>query len=227
MRKLFLRMCRALIRAIIHGTMVPPEFANFFLGSTGASATLIGLLFIAISIEPNRVFGSEAPAEQQATAAGAFTALANVFFVSLGALVPDTNLGGFVLVMGAVGLSNTLTVGWGLSRELWRKQLGGRRAANATMLVLIGFVIYGLELWYGWLLLHAPSATYYVSNVALLLLFVFGFGLVRAWELLGARRKGLLAWLISPRKQNDSRSDASSPGDGAARPDQEPGERDS
>jgi hypothetical protein len=205
--------------------MVPPEFANFFLGSTGASATLIGLLFIAVSIEPERVFGSGASAEQQATAAGAFTALANVFFISLGALIPNTNLGGFVLVMGAIGLSNTLTVGWGLVRELRQRRLGGRRAANATMLVLVGFVIYGLELWHGWSLLHAPSETGYVWVVALLLLFVFGFGLVRAWELLGARRRGLLTWLISPREQEDDSHSRTSPGNGPSRPDREPGER--
>jgi hypothetical protein len=67
--------------------MVPEDFVSFFSVSAGASATLIGLLFIAISIEPGRVFGSEARAEAAAKASSAFTVLANVFFVSLAALI--------------------------------------------------------------------------------------------------------------------------------------------
>ena len=88
--------------------MVPEDFLTFFSVSAGASATLIGLLFIAISIEPARVFGSEARAEAQATAASAFTALANVFFVSLAALIPHIGLGILVLVMSAIALINTV-----------------------------------------------------------------------------------------------------------------------
>src|SRR4051794_40174243 len=105
--------------------MVPPEFTNFFLGSVGASATLIGLLFIAISIEPRRFFGREAPAEQQARAARAFTALVNVFFVSLGALIPGTHLGYIVLLTSTVALLNTLSVGQGILRQLWQRQIEG------------------------------------------------------------------------------------------------------
>jgi hypothetical protein len=141
--------------------MVPSEFTNFFLGSVGASATLIGLLFIAVSIEPRSVFGTEASAERQAVAAGAFTALANVFFVSLGALIPGTNLGGFVLVVSTVALLNTLSVGLGISGQLRRRQIEGRRAANAVALVLVGFVIYGFEWWYGLSLWQAQSETHY------------------------------------------------------------------
>jgi hypothetical protein len=34
--------------------MVPTDFANFFLSTAGAGAALIGLLFVAISINPER-----------------------------------------------------------------------------------------------------------------------------------------------------------------------------
>ena len=202
----------------IPSCMVPPEFTNFFLGSVGASATLIGLLFIAIAIEPRRVFGREAPAEHQAGAAGAFTALANVFFVSLGALIPGTNLGNFVLVTSTVALLNTLSVGQGILRQLWQRQIEGRRSAHAVVLVLAGLVIYGLEWWYGLSLSRAMSETHYFTGLAYLLIGVFGFGLLRAWELLGARhRRGLLAWLIAPQGPDDinerGRSDSATPGD--------------
>ncbi len=41
--------------------MVPQEFSNFFATSAGASAALIGLLFVTVSkTEPHSVFGSEA-----------------------------------------------------------------------------------------------------------------------------------------------------------------------
>lgn len=186
--------------------MVPAEFTNFFLGSVGASATLIGLLFIAVSIEPKRVFGQEAPTEQQAIAASAFTALVNVFFVSLGALIPDTNLGGFVLVTSTVALFNTFSTGQGLLRQLRRRQLRGRLAANAVMLVLVGFVIYGFEWWYGLSLWRGPRfGTYYLTALTYLLVGVFSFGLVRAWELLGARRKRLLWWLIVAPDPDDTK----------------------
>jgi len=95
--------------------MVTEDFVSFFAVSAGASATLIGLLFIAISIEPARVFGSEARAEAAAKTSSAFTALANVYFVSLAALIPHIGVGIPVIVMSAFALINTVQTG----RDLW------------------------------------------------------------------------------------------------------------
>jgi hypothetical protein len=99
--------------------------------------------------------------------------------------------------MGAFALLNT----WGLARGSWRRWRRGRIATRQVGLVLIGLVIYGLELRYGWALLRAPAeGAAHVSNVSglsIVLLAAYGVGLGRAWELLGARRWGLLAWFFS------------------------------
>ncbi len=191
---------------------VPAEFQNFFLASAGVSATLIGLLFVAISVSPERVFGGEAPAEHFSIATGAFTAFINVFFISLGALLPFVNLGIFVLVMGAFALLNTL----GLGRRVWRGWRRGRSASREVGLVLIGFIIYGLEVRYGWALYRVPTGMTYVSNVSsltIMLLAAYGVGLGRAWELPGARRWGLLAWFVSPNSEDEAEASST----GAAR----------
>src|SRR5436309_3446471 len=60
------------------------EFETFFLASSGASAALIGLLFVAVSIAPEKVFGSDAEAVRQAQALSAFTALVNALELAVG-----------------------------------------------------------------------------------------------------------------------------------------------
>jgi hypothetical protein len=65
------------------------ELHEFFAASVGAAAALIGLLFVAISVAPERTFGPAAEIERRLNAERAFTALGNVFFVSLGALLPN------------------------------------------------------------------------------------------------------------------------------------------
>ncbi len=185
--------------------MLPQEFDTFFATSAGASAALLGLLFVAISkAEPGSVFGSEARADRHAAAAGAFTGLADAFFVSLAALIPGANIGGIVLVVAAVALLGTL----GLGRELWRRRFDGRRAGRGVLLVLGGFAVYGLQLWYAYSLLGAPSDKDYLSALAFLLLGAYVVGLGRAWELLGAPQKGVLEWLLSPREEGDGGHEA-------------------
>ncbi len=180
---------------------MPQEFDTFFATSAGASAALIGLLFVAVSrAEPGSVFGREAQADRHAAAAGAFTGLADAFFVSLGALIPGASIGGIVLVVGGVALLGTL----GLGRDLWRRRLEGGRAGRGVLLALGGFVVYGLQLWYALSLLRVPSDKDYLSALAFLLLGSYVVGLGRAWELLGAPQRGVLAWLLSPREQDEA-----------------------
>ena len=171
--------------------MVPATFTNFFLGSVGAAAALIGLLFVAISIAPEHTVFEGAPVERQAVASTTFTALVNAFFISVAALIPDANLGYTALVIGLLALSNTLNVGWNLLRD----RENGLDFIRRFVLVFIGIVLYGLEIYYALQLIVSPRQTDVVFNLSTLLLGIYGLALIRAWELLGARRFSLTYWL--------------------------------
>ncbi len=83
---------------------MPVDFTAFFAASAGAAAALVGLLFVAISISPERNVGPGAPVERQVVAEGAFTALVNAFFLSLGALIPNVGI-------GAIAVWHTISTG--------------------------------------------------------------------------------------------------------------------
>ena len=170
--------------------MVPPELSNYFLATAGAGAALIGLLFVAVSIAPEHIVARNAPIERQAVAASTFTALLNAFFVSLGALIPGS-LGWVTLLMSSVGLLNSLTLGGHLLRLPKNWQNFFRR----VFLILMSLAIYGAEFYYALRLTITPSAVSSAYTLAALLLAVYGVGLIRAWELLGVNRFGLLSWL--------------------------------
>src|SRR6266849_7747010 len=90
--------------------MVTPEFLPFFMASVGASAGLIGLLFVSVSIAPERVFGQQSDAVRQAQALSAFSALANVFFISLTSLIPRVIFGLVVTIIAIPTILQTLAL---------------------------------------------------------------------------------------------------------------------
>ena len=165
--------------------MVPAAYQNFVVASTQASAALIGLLFVAITLAPERVFGEKADAGRQARALSAFTALANIFFISFTMLIPDVRVG---LVVTLVGLVSTLqTVGllflvphWHSQGVLWR----------SMFLFLGSLAIYGGELAIGVQVWNKTANPGELSGILELLLGAYAIGLGRAWELLGAPRMG-------------------------------------
>src|SRR5205823_252942 len=77
--------------------MVPAADQPFFAASMGAAAALLGLLFVAVSIAPERTVGAGAPIERQMVAESVFTALINAFFVSMGGASPGIPLGAVAL----------------------------------------------------------------------------------------------------------------------------------
>jgi len=177
--------------------MVPPQFTNFFLASSGAAAALVGLLFVAISVAPEHIVQANAPIERQAMAASSFTALLNAFFISLGALIP-LNIGTLTLIMSVIGIINSSVLAWNLLKKRGRWQNVVRR----VYLILVSFIIYGYELYYAILIILEPNNVGNIYMLAGLLLGVYGIGLTRAWQLLGARRYGLGGWL-SPLRELD------------------------
>ena len=177
--------------------MVPEAFNNFFLASAGIGATLVGLIFVAVSIAPEHIVQANAPIERRAMAASSFTALLNAFFISLGALIPGI-IGSLTLVMSALGLTTSSLLAWNLLKERERWQNVVRR----VFLILVSFIIFGFEFYYAILIIKEPDNVGNFYTLAVLLLAVYGIGLTRAWQLLGARRFGLGGWL-SPIRESD------------------------
>lgn len=170
------------------------QFTTFFGASAGAGAALVGLLFVAVSIAPERVFGKEAGFEHQLVASSAFTALINAFFISLGSLIPSTSttlIATVVLVLGAIALMNSVAL---LINTLRRTTV--ETNLRSVVLVIGGVGIYSLEVWNAVSLLRTPSNIDPVYTICALLVAVYGFGIVRAWQLLGADRRGVISFLV-------------------------------
>jgi hypothetical protein len=156
--------------------VVPDSFTGYFAGSTGAAGALIGLLFVAVSLRPESVLGAGAPAKAQAVAGSAFTALINSFFVSLIALIPNTNLGYTAAIMALVSLFGTFRLHRGLGKgELAVRQLGLALAAYLTQFVV------------GVLLAASPGHQSLVYIIAYVLVASFAAALGRAWSLMQGR----------------------------------------
>ena len=177
--------------------MLPAAFVPFFAASMGAAGALIGLLFIAISIAPERTVGKAAAPERAALTGNAFTALVNVFFISLVALIPTAGVGPVVGLMGAFSCVATSRLAINL---LLRRDDGKRltltQLARRLSLIVASLVIYGLEIWQGFQLPTTanvnPDA---IIFVAFLIVATYGLALTRMWSLLGARKDSVFAWL--------------------------------
>src|SRR5258708_8094884 len=88
--------------------MVPPEFINFFSVCAAVGATLVGLIFVAVSIAPEHIVMDSAPVERQVVAASSLTALLNSFFLSIVALIPPTSMGLIALILSSLSALRSL-----------------------------------------------------------------------------------------------------------------------
>jgi len=180
--------------------LVPEGLREFFAVSTGASATLLGLLFVAIAVEPKRIVCEQSPVESRSRASSAYTALLNVFFISLFGTIRGSSLGVLPLILAAVGLANALSIGV----KLWRASPRGSRVLSSGVgLWLVSTVVYSLELWFAWQIARDPGNTAQMYNLAHVLVALYAVALGRAWEILGAREQGLFSTLFSPRSTNE------------------------
>ena len=174
--------------------MQTPDFTTFFLASAGAGAALVGLLFVAVSVNPGRNAGPNAPPERQAVAASAYTALINAFFISLVSLIGADSLGGVAIVVGAVSLIATVR----LVGDLFPPHLSRWIYVRHVGFLAIGVFVYGLQIVYGWQYLSHGDNADYAYNIAYLVIAAYGVGLTRAWQLLGAKRRSVFFSWFSP-----------------------------
>ena len=171
-------------------SMVTADYQPFFTASVAASSALIGLLFVSVSVAPEKVFGAQSDPRRQAQALSAFSALVNIFFISMTSLIPDIRLGIVVTIVAAVSLLQTLALL--VMVPGWRREDAVIRGA---LLFLASVSIYGVQLWLGIDLWVKPSRAA-LDGLLELLLGCYAIGLGRAWELLGAPRMGLVSYLV-------------------------------
>jgi hypothetical protein len=179
--------------------MIPQAMDTYFLASAGASATLVGLIFVAISLWPREKM-LHAPPTWRAVAGGAFFALLDAFFISLFALNTALNLGWTALTLSLLGLVNSLYLGVPLLRSIpdWRTQ--HRATVAASALLVVSLATYGAEGYFGVRLLLQPNDTFAVGGIAIVIAVFYALALIRAWELLGIEQIGLRR-LLNPLQQ--------------------------
>src|SRR2546430_1019318 len=135
--------------------VMPAEFQPFFVASVAASSALIGLLFVSVSIAPERIFGEGADPRKQALAVSAFSALANVFFISMASLIPGVLLGLVVTIVAAA--SSAQLLGPLVRAPVWRGH--GVEILRGALLFLASALIYGTELYLGVVLWIKPASS--------------------------------------------------------------------
>lgn len=165
--------------------MVPVSFHDFFSGCATVAGALIGLLFVALSVSPEKLTGDDARAEHQVRAGAAISALANTLVIALVALLPGASLGQAGIIVAAVGLATTSGLVVVLYREHQKIYLG-----DVSMLAIL-FALYGLQLASAVQLDGSPRSVSGVSRQGVLLIAFFLFSIARSWQLVGARDFGV------------------------------------
>ena len=168
--------------------MVSGAYRDFFVVIATSAATLIGLLFVAMSVSGGGRAKNHPQVIRDFRSAAALYAFTNAFTVSLFGLVPGSNIGypaAIVAVTGlfftAAGLRTTLS----LPAELQR-----RRPQFALLIGLV--LILGFQLYAGIELIQNGHRRSPLDTIGYVLVGSLLLGIGRSWEMVGDRDTGIL-----------------------------------
>jgi hypothetical protein len=167
--------------------VITTTFSDFFLGSAGASASLIGLLFVAVSIAAQRGHDTVASAGLQMRGSASLLSFSNVLVTSLIALTPNTDIGWGATSVGVIGLLFALASASVLARA-WSD-----RTRGSLSLVVGFFVLFGFEVRYGIESIQHPHRVGAISGIAWVMIASLSLGVSRAWELVGLPDTGAIS----------------------------------
>jgi hypothetical protein len=154
---------------------------QFFAASASVAGALIGLLFVAISVAPERVLGPEASEVHSVRAAATLTAFTNALAVALFGLVPGFDGGDAAMVVAIVGL---LFITGALLRVFPGWRANRIRLIDLTFLVGL-LIVFVVQLITGiGLVRHARDGSD-LQILCVLVIVCFLIGIERAWELVG------------------------------------------
>lgn len=189
------------------GFSVPPSYSNrqavpvtsysdFFTASASVGGALTGLLFVALSVSPERLREIGDSLEHQAVAGTAFTALIDALFVSLSGLTPGGGTQTISVLMGLIGLTSSGGLAW----RLWQSRHDQNLTRRWPYLMVLIIAMYAFQAILG---ATASNAAASDSRSTTFIMIMFGIGIGRSWELLGLAGGGPLDLLTARLKRPD------------------------
>jgi hypothetical protein len=189
--------------------VVTGNYRDFFVVIATSAATLIGLLFVALSVAKDRP-QVHAQVIREFRAAASLIAFTNAFTVSLFGLVPGNKIGYPAAVVGVVGVLFTAAgVRATLSLPIQQQHRRPQIALVVGLLVVFGFQTFnGIELIIN---PHQSGALDVIADVLIVSLLI---GIARSWELVGDWNAGIVASitrLVGHQPQGSSAVESDSP----------------
>ena len=168
--------------------MIPEEYHEFFAAAASTAGALIGLLFVAITVAPERARQAETRMEFRVRASAALLVFSNALSLALAALVPGVSLGWWCVV-SSVGI---LMFAFATTRS-GITEARARPDAWQPFLVIVGLLaIAGFEIWAGVQLIHNESDRDAIQILNYVIIADLLMGIARAWQLASMRETGLL-----------------------------------
>lgn len=168
--------------------MVFGDYRELFIVIATSAATLIGLLFVAISVSKSR---SQARSQvvREFRAAAALLAFTNPFTVSLFGLVPGTNIGYPAMIVGVIGV---MFAAAGTRATVALPSYLQHRRPQASLIVAL-LIVFVFQIVYGIKLIVDPHQGGTLATIGYVLIASLLIGIGRAWELVGDWGTGLFS----------------------------------
>jgi hypothetical protein len=163
-------------------------YGSFFEQGAEIAGTLIGLLFVAISLSPDDRQAGQMPLPFRVQASTAFSALIDALVVSLTALLPGHSVGIAALAASIGGLSTTA----GLTILAIQRRPGRRHLRDLAVIPFLA-AAYLIQLLDSTRLLTGTLGPGALQTQAILVIVFFLIAIARAWQLIGARGSKLLS----------------------------------
>lgn len=166
------------------------SYRDLYVVIATSAATLIGLLFVAMSVAHGRA-QRHPPIIRQFRAAAALFAFTNAFCVSLFGLVPGNDVGYPAVIVAGLGLVFT-AAGVRATLSLPTDQ---QRRRPQSFLVFGLLAVFGFQLFFGIQLIADPQRASTLGSLADVLIASLLVGISRSWELVGDWDSGLFSSL--------------------------------
>jgi hypothetical protein len=165
------------------------HYEGFFIASAGASAAILGLLVVAVSVVNTDDANTVTRELRTVLAGSAFVVLVDIFFVSIVALTGGAAvLGAASGVMAIVGLAATKVL-------IPRARRAGNFSADSQtrtlnlVFALTSVIGYAIQFGLGIALLVVPDSAALQRALVLILVVFYASALGRAWEVTGITRR--------------------------------------